>query len=181
MAKSIKRKLIIEGEEREVELLPDPREGFLTTKFDGIPFEMFLGEETAGTRLVLIDGHPFRVRTGSSQAENYVILVDEEKIRVFLMTSPREGLRIHETAIAVARQTRVPSQEKGEVTAHMPGRIVDVKVKLSDVVKVGDPMFVLLAMKMENTIVAPVSGIVKQVHVRRGASVNKGDILATIE
>ena len=42
----------------------------------------------------------------------------------------------------------------------MPGVVVDVKVNEGDSVKKGDTLFVLSAMKMESTIVAPQDGVV---------------------
>ena len=42
-----------------------------------------------------------------------------------------------------------------KINAPMPGKIVDVKVKVGDAVKKGQTILVLEAMKMENDIVAP--------------------------
>ena len=65
------------------------------------------------------------------------------------------------------------------VKAPMPGMIVKILVKNGDAVKVGQPILVLEAMKMENDIVADKDGIVN-IAVSQGASVNTGDVLATI-
>ncbi len=66
------------------------------------------------------------------------------------------------------------------VKAPMPGTILDVKVKVGDVVKAGDCVCVLEAMKMENEIPAPKGGKVVQVPVAKGASVNAGDTLVVL-
>jgi len=68
-----------------------------------------------------------------------------------------------------------------KVTAPMPGTILGVNVKDGDVVKAGQPMFVLEAMKMESDICAPVSGTVRGVSVSKGASVDPGAHLCSIE
>lgn len=62
----------------------------------------------------------------------------------------------------------------------MPGTILDVKVAVGDTVKAGDPVVVLEAMKMENDIVAPVDGKVTSIVVKKGDTVNSGDVMATI-
>ena len=61
--------------------------------------------------------------------------------------------------------------------APMPGLIIDLKVKAGDVVKAGDPLLVLEAMKMENILKCPGDGKVKSVKVEKGNSVEKGQVL----
>ena len=68
-----------------------------------------------------------------------------------------------------------------KVTAPMPGTILGVNVKDGDVVKAGQPLFVLEAMKMESDISAPVSGTVRGVSVSKGISVDPGAYLCSIE
>ena len=68
-----------------------------------------------------------------------------------------------------------------KVTAPMPGTILGVNVKDGDVVKAGQPLFVLEAMKMESDICAPVSGTVRGVSVSKGQSVDPGAYLCSIE
>ncbi|MGB4338492.1 MAG: biotin/lipoyl-containing protein [Bacillota bacterium] len=67
------------------------------------------------------------------------------------------------------------------VTAPMPGTIRDVKVKPGDKVEPRTVVMLLEAMKMENEIFAGMSGLVKEVAVSKGTSVNTGDLLVTID
>lgn len=66
------------------------------------------------------------------------------------------------------------------VTAPMPGNILDVKVKVGDVVSENTVVVLLEAMKMENEIFAGVNGKVTAVNVAKGATVNSGDVLVVI-
>ena len=63
----------------------------------------------------------------------------------------------------------------------MPGTIVDVKVKVGDKVNAGDGVLVIEAMKMENEIQAPQSGIVVSIHVHKGDSVTPDETLIEIQ
>jgi glutaconyl-CoA decarboxylase len=62
----------------------------------------------------------------------------------------------------------------------MPGTILAVKASAGQAVKAGDVIVVLEAMKMENDIVAPCDGTVKEIVVTKGTTVNTDDVLAII-
>ena len=51
------------------------------------------------------------------------------------------------------------------VTAPLPGRIIEFKVKVGDTVKAGQEIVVLEAMKMENSVTTDYAGTVKQIPV----------------
>ena len=67
-----------------------------------------------------------------------------------------------------------------QVTAPMPGTILDVKVSVGQSVKKGDVICVLEAMKMENDIPAPTDGVIASINVQKGASVAANDLLASL-
>ena len=73
-----------------------------------------------------------------------------------------------------------PAAGASGVTAPMPGNILDVKVKVGDVVNENTVVIILEAMKMENEIFAGVNGKVTAVNVAKGATVNSGDVLVVI-
>lgn len=68
-----------------------------------------------------------------------------------------------------------------EITSPMPGSILDVKVNVGDVVKYGDCLAVLEAMKMENDIPATVGGTVAEVRVKKGDMVETDAVLIVIK
>ncbi len=67
------------------------------------------------------------------------------------------------------------------VSVPMVGKIVSVSVKVGDRVKEDDQVAVLEAMKMEMPIVAPISGVVKEVRVSAGQEVEAEGTIAIIE
>ncbi len=66
------------------------------------------------------------------------------------------------------------------VTAPMPGTILKVNVTVGQAVKEGDVLCILEAMKMENEIMAPKNGTVRQVLTAKGSSVDTGAALVVI-
>lgn len=82
---------------------------------------------------------------------------------------------------AVGSNGRPRPSHQGCVTTAMPGNIVDVKVKVGDKVNAGDAVLVIEAMKMENEIQAPKSGIVIAIHVKKGDSVSPDESLLEIQ
>ena len=74
----------------------------------------------------------------------------------------------------------VVAGEGTKVLSPMPGNILGVNVTAGQAVKKGDVMFILEAMKMENEIVAPEDGTVKQILAQKGATVDTDEVLAVI-
>lgn len=67
-----------------------------------------------------------------------------------------------------------------EVKASVPGKVYKVEANVGQSVAAGDTIIVLEAMKMEIPVVAPEAGTVASIDVAEGASVESGDILATL-
>ncbi len=57
----------------------------------------------------------------------------------------------------------------------------DSFVSINQKVKQGDTLFIVEAMKVMNEITAPVSGVVKMIHVQSGAMVEYGQVIMEIE
>lgn len=69
---------------------------------------------------------------------------------------------------------------KGAVCCSMQGMVLSLKVKVEDTVAEGDTIAIIEAMKMENTVHASHSGIVKEIFVAEGDTVSPGDIIMAI-
>jgi len=64
----------------------------------------------------------------------------------------------------------------------MPGKVVKVNVKVGDRVNENDVVAVMEAMKMEMDLVAPASGVIKELNIKEDQSITKsGVVLAVIE
>jgi len=67
------------------------------------------------------------------------------------------------------------------ICAEMPGKVIRLLVKQGDSVAYDQGLLVLEAMKMQNEIRAPKSGVVKEIGAPDGLAVNSGDFLLSIE
>lgn len=73
-----------------------------------------------------------------------------------------------------------PISGDGRIKAPIPGLIKTVFAAEGDRVEAGQPLFILEAMKMENEIHAPKSGVVSQISVKSGQDVMLHEVLAEI-
>lgn len=71
--------------------------------------------------------------------------------------------------------------DRSKVISFIPGTIVRILVKAGDILKEGDDLMVLEAMKMKNRLKSPVNGRVKSINTKVGETVPKGALLLEIE
>lgn len=69
----------------------------------------------------------------------------------------------------------------GAILAPMPGSVIAVPVAKGDRVKRGQPLVVIEAMKMEQTLSAPFDGLVAELKANTGSQVTEGSLLVRIE
>ena len=90
------------------------------------------------------------------------------EIQTLILDSPAASLEGHEGV-------------SGSLAAPMPGRVAAVAVLAGDAVKIGDPLIVLEAMKMEHTIAAPADGVVKEIFFVLNDRVEEGVTLLSLD
>jgi propionyl-CoA carboxylase alpha chain len=69
----------------------------------------------------------------------------------------------------------------GSLLAPMPGLVLRVLAEVGAVVTAGQPLLVLEAMKMEQTVSAPANGVVAELRAKAGEQVSTGQVLAVLE
>ena len=67
------------------------------------------------------------------------------------------------------------------VEAEMPGKVVKISVGVGEPVSEGQGVLVLEAMKMENEIPSPIDGILREVSVSEGDTVEDGSVLFIVD
>ncbi len=78
-------------------------------------------------------------------------------------------------------QYEAVASTEGAVRSPLPGKIIDLRVKVGDSVSKGQALLVLEAMKMEHTLAAPADGTVKTVRYAVGEQVTEGAELVEFE
>ena len=150
-----------------------------------------LVQRPGGRTEVLVDGQPVQVDAIDAEGAVNVRVGD----RVFDLWLERDGTKVgfvgsgrRAVALVESDRSRIaaaasrPGDVRGgcRVTAPMPGRVVKVMVKVGDDVPAGAPVIVVEAMKMENELAADAAGVVTQIHVSEGATVDGGALLVEL-
>ncbi len=129
----------------------------------------------------------FRIKIGDKDFIAEIERIGKEKFKVII--NDREMLvEISELSTSFAEDKiekyHVKKDDRDEdkvVKAMLPGTVVKILLKEGDKVNAGQPILILEAMKMENEIVSPKSGILKEIKVKEGQKVETNDILAIVE
>jgi 3-methylcrotonyl-CoA carboxylase alpha subunit len=145
----------------------------------------------AAMTLVHDAGGPPGFRTNAAAARTARFLLDGSPVDVRL-----EGAGTHHPApsafvIEQGQAWRLTPRRKtgatgdtaasGAILAPMPGTVIAVDVAAGDMVKKGQKLLTLEAMKMEHTLVAPFDGVVAELHAVPGGLVQIEALLARIE
>ncbi|MHB1686008.1 MAG: biotin/lipoyl-containing protein [Ignavibacteriaceae bacterium] len=145
-------KIILDGKENEYELFSLDSKSFLLN-FNKKVYKVSSSKIENDKITILIDGFPFEcvVRTA-----------------------------LEEKADAIIQQKTV-IKHRTEVKAPMPGMILKIKKSPGEKITQGETIIILEAMKMENDLRSPASGVMKEIFVLPGNTVEKGAMLFSIE
>ena len=165
----------------------------LALMVDGRVQDLDLTRGPGGAFLVEVDGETRRVELAPNGGGMHRLRVDGRLTDVHIERAGR-GLRVtvggraHE--VAVHRGTAADGAgldgatfEEGErvVSAPMSGVVTEVLVEEGAAVRQGDPLLVIVAMKMNNEIRSPLDGVVRSVHVQVGELTEHGALLVVLE
>lgn len=75
----------------------------------------------------------------------------------------------------------VSNKQIKEIKAPMPGLVLEIAVTEGQEVKEGDKILILVAMKMENSILIHTNAVIKKIAVTAGQAVDKGQLLVELD
>ena len=118
--------------------------------------------------------HKAKIIATDFDAKFYIIELDGKQHKVKI--KDQHDLLVDELGLAKSSE-----QQMNDVKAPMPGLVLEVEVKVGQKVQKGDGLLILEAMKMENVIKSTGEGVVKDIHISKGAAVDKGQLLIEME
>ena len=181
----MKFKIFVDDAERRVDAAADG-----TLLIDGSLFKAKVSGKGAEKRTVQVGEKTHEVRIvrcnegeGAGPVE-YLLELAGERVPVAIKDVTK-GVPQAASARGVS-PAATPAAKEGEdykdgILAPVPGKILDIKVKVGDTVKKGDLVLILEAMKMENELHSPKQATVAAVLVNKGDQATKGQMLVAFE
>ena len=145
--------LTADDEKFNYEILPVCNHSFIL-KLNNKVFELTSEKLNSDLFKVLIQGYQYEVTVRTALQE-----------KAFMLLESSAGFHHHHM----------------EVKAPMPGLILKVRKKVGEQVELGESVIILEAMKMENDLKSPASGIITELKVTEGMPVEKNTLLFSIE
>ena len=136
-----------------------------TAHVDGKTVNVQIIRAANGRIDLLVDGQRVTAHVSSDMAKRWVT-INGQTLMLTKTSGAKQGVR-HDHA--------------GGLIAPMPGQIRSVAVSVGDVVKKGQTLLTMEAMKMEIRIQALKDGVVKSVSVVQGQTVEREQILVEVE
>jgi len=150
----------------DMEILPTPQFFYGVEQGTEIAVELEPGKTLVVKLLTVSDAHPEGTRT----------------IFFELNGQPREVIvRDNALRATVHARPKADPAEPGQVGSPIPGAISSIVVDVGQMVKKGDRLLVLEAMKMQSTVYAPLDGKVVNKLANIGDKVEAKDLLLVIE
>jgi biotin carboxyl carrier protein len=155
---------------------------------DGKNYTVEIDDPNASPATVLVNGRPFEVTLSQERTRSRVAPVARKEVNLEQTYVPTVSPTFVETVVET-EEARPSTQEAApapvgdvhQVSAPMPGKILDIAVQVGSKVKQGDTLCNLEAMKMKSPIRTTVDGTVVQVLIGEGQNVNFGDVLFALQ
>lgn len=108
---------------------------------------------------------------------------DGTRVMYFELNGQSREVVINDENVKPQIKTRPKADSGNEkhIGATMPGTVVEVICEKGEKVKKGDHLLITEAMKMETTVQAPFTGVIKDIHVKDGETIAVNDLLIEFE
>lgn len=124
--------------------------------------------------ILKLNNKVFELTSEKLNSDLFKVLVNGHQFEVTVRTA------LQEKAFKLLESSASSHHHHLEVKAPMPGLILKIRKKVGEQVELGDSVIILEAMKMENDLKSPASGIIENIFVAEGSAVEKGTLLLSI-
>ena len=145
--------------------------GAAQLSFGGATREAKVSEPEPGMFTVIINDRVYRCALEESPGGAVEVIVNGERIPV--AARDKKHLRGQTGAAVASGQVKL--------LAPMPGKVVRVLLNAGDEVAARQGVLVVEAMKMQNEVQSPKAGVIAEIKVSEGQTVNAGEVMAVIE
>ncbi len=145
----------------------------LKLEINGKDYAVTITEFSAEDAVITVNNKEYKVRLKDLGIEQVSDLKPQPEVE----TSPSP---VEESPPAKLHRPKSIA-EATAIKAPLPGLILKILVKPGDPVKAGQNVLVMEAMKMENDIQSKHEGVVQEIKVREGESVEEGDLLVVLK
>jgi biotin carboxyl carrier protein len=136
-----------------------------------------------------VDDREYELEASEVEPNVYLFKYDNRIFQIYVAPNGIVNLGNHQLEIAITDPKRLrgsgasdaAADGVAEIKTAMPGKLVRILTREGAEIKQGEGVLVVEAMKMQNEMKSPKSGVVKEIRFAEGATVNAGDILAVIE
>ncbi len=159
-----------------------------TTYIDEKPHKVTIVEERGGYLITVDNEKPFHIDVVDLQTESYSMLLkgrsyqfDIEKKENTYHVLLRGRLYSLELIHPKSKGAKAKGFEEKKIIARMPGKIIKILAKEKDKVARGQGVVIMEAMKMENELKSPMTGVIQTIRVKEGQTVEAGEELILLE
>lgn len=127
---------------------------------------------------IIVDGEQYNIKIeGSGHTQNgvkpFFVRLDGELKEVFVEQNIND--------VSNAKTSINHDIKEGHIVSNMPGRVIKINYSIGDKINKGDVVLIVEAMKMENEVIANVSGIIKEIYIDINSQIANNEPLMLVE
>ena len=148
-------------------------ENLLEIKVDDKIYQVDLMHNDEGHFSILSNGRSFNIElVPQTKPKHYTAYTFYDSYELEIIDAEARYLR--------NRTNHSHALSQNTIVSPMPGKVVKIPVSVGDIVKKGDTLVTISAMKMESEYKSPMDGTIAIIHITEGSTVEANQVLIEI-